>query len=237
MGSFNYGEWYEILKCQNCDKVELRVHSYHQGFSEEEVPTVYKTLYPEPIIIPDGLPRKVKAEYERAIKARHGDSNGYGVLLGRVLESVFHDKKAKGKMLGQQLQDMAARKMLPPETLAFADKLNKLRVVGAHFSVGKLTPKDIPIMEKLTKVILEYVYSAPFIMKQAEKAVKKVNGEKKTSRKVFKVGNVTVQPADSLHIVPTIGNSTVQPIGSMPNWRRRMRKSLGGKNIIIGEKK
>ncbi|HEY3761956.1 MAG TPA: DUF4145 domain-containing protein [Verrucomicrobiae bacterium] len=183
VGGFNYGEWYEVLKCQSCEKVELRVHSYHQALTEEESPTVYKTIYPEAIAIPVGLPKKVKNEYEKALQARHGDSNGYGVLLGRVLEAVFHDKKAKGKMLGQQLQDLAKRNRLPQETLAFAAKLNSFRIVGAHFNKGKLTPKEIPIMEKLTKVILEYVYSAPYIMKQAEKTISKLDNKKLKKRK------------------------------------------------------
>ena len=170
------GECYQLLQCQNCEKPELRNYYYHE-FTEEQ-PYDYTTLYPESIIPPRGLPKKVREEYERAVKARHGDSNGYGVLLGRVLESVCQDKKAKGKMIGEQLKDLADRNELPAEIITFAEKLNRLRVFGAHFNVGKLTAKDIPIMENLIKVILEYVYSAPFIIKQAERAIKKVDGKK-----------------------------------------------------------
>lgn len=166
------GKLYEIFKCQSCDKIELAVHDYHEGMDNVEMFKTYKTLYPAPVSLPEGLPAKVKKEYQRALKARHGDSNGYGVLLGRVLEAVFHDKKAKGKMLGQQLKYLAEQNLLPKETLAFASKLNELRVVGAHFKKGELTPKDILIMERLIKSILEYVYTAPYIMNAAKKAVK-----------------------------------------------------------------
>ena len=224
VGSFHYGKWYEILKCQGCDEVELRVHSYHQGFDEIEFPTEYTTLYPAAQTIPEGLPTKVKKEYVQALKARHGDLNGYGVLLGRVLESVFHDKKAKGRMLGDQLQDMANRKQLPAEALAFAHSLNKLRVVGAHFNVGKLTPKEIPIMETLTKVILEYVYSTPFIIKRAEKAINKLDGKKDKSPNKPVLGNVlsTKLPVPICRkIVKTIPLGVFNGISiEMPNWQQ-----------------
>jgi Domain of unknown function (DUF4145) len=221
VGVFEYGERYELLKCQGCEKIELEAHSYHEGMDEPIFN--FRTLYPEPIIIPKGLPNKVKEEYQNALKARHGNSNGYGVLLGRVLEAVFHDKKAKGKMIGEQLKDLAQRNVLPNETLAFAKQLNKLRVKGAHFSVGKLTPKDIPIMEKLTKVILEYVYVAPFIMKEAEKAVNKANGVRKISPKDLTIGNNTVLPAHLQNFLK-IGNETVSPPGFIPLWKKRMTK-------------
>ena len=235
-GSFNYGEWYEIVKCQNCEEVELRVHSYHHAFSEEECPTVYKTLYPIAHRIPDGLPKKVKEEYERALKARHGDSNGYGVLLGRVLESVFHDKKAKGKMLGQQLEDMAGRNQLPKEALAFADKLNSLRIVGAHFNVGKLTEKEIPIMEKLTKVILEYVYSAPHIIKQAEKIIK-TKKNRNSSNVKSPITPVTATKQIYLpirqYIITEMPSGDFKEISTeMTNWARRFRDFVKSEQLI-----
>ena len=234
LGNFNCGEWYEILTCQNCEKVELRVHSYHHGLSEEEMPTVYKTLYPSSHSIPDGLPKRVRQEYELALKARHGDSNAYGVLLGRVLEAVFHDKKAKGYMLGQQLKDLAERNALPPEIITFAEKLNKLRAFGAHFNAGKLTAKDVPIMEKLAKVILESVYSAPHIIRQAEKAINKVDNKKtKVSRNVNIKNTTKVSAPFRRMLVNEVPLGDFEEISiRMPDWESTFLELIEHRKLI-----
>jgi hypothetical protein len=206
-GEYVYGKWYETLKCQSCEQVELRYFEYDPDSLSGPEPITYFSLYPLQPEIPEGLPPKVKKEYQLALKARHGDSNGYGVWLGRVLEAVCQDKKAKGRMIGQQLQDLANRNVLPKEILAYASKLNSLRIAGAHFNVGKLSKKDIPIMERLTRTILEYVYTAPHIMKQAEKAVKKLGGNKGRSQ--------TPPPPPQRKLIPPVRRIMVERAPSL----------------------
>jgi hypothetical protein len=91
---------------------------------------------------------------------------------------VCQDKKAEGDKLGSQIGDLAEKNILPREIINLARKLNRLRVFGAHAKEGDLNAKDVPIMERLIKVILEYIYSTPHIIKKAEKAIHKRDGKK-----------------------------------------------------------
>ena len=59
----------------------------------------YKTLYPVSSKVPLGLPAKIQKEYEIAVKVRGISANLYGVSMGRVLELVCEDRKAKGDNL------------------------------------------------------------------------------------------------------------------------------------------
>jgi hypothetical protein len=171
------GECYELLKCPKCDEVELQSYSYCDAY--DDAPYFdYKTLYPSPPQIPMGLPKKIQAEYESALIQKRGSPNAYGVLMGRVLELVCDDKNAKGKTLGNKLSNLASRKEFPPDMQTAAWHLNSLRIFGAHATVGNLTAKEVPIVENLTRAILEYLYSAPHLVKEAEKALNKLKGRK-----------------------------------------------------------
>jgi hypothetical protein len=46
--------------------------------------------------------------------------------------------------------------------------LRQFRNVGAHAELGELTKEEAPILENLTRAILEYVSSAPLLIAQAD---------------------------------------------------------------------
>ena len=96
------------------------------------------------------------------------DPNAYAVLIGRVLELVCSDRKAKGNSLNNKLQDLADRQEIPEKLVGVADGLRNFRNVGAHPSLGELTESEIPILDDLSKAILEYVYTAPYLAAKAE---------------------------------------------------------------------
>jgi hypothetical protein len=106
--------------------------------------------------------------------------NAYGVLLGRVLELVCEDRQAKGDSLHKKLQDLSTRGEIPTKLVDVARSLKDLRNVGAHASLGNLTADEVPILEDLTRAILEYVYGAPAL---AEAAVKRLNTLRRRSKK------------------------------------------------------
>jgi len=53
------------------------------------------------------------------------------------------------------------------------------------YSVGKLTPVGVPILAKLCSAILEYVYSAPKLVREAEECLDHLHAiqRKRKSRK------------------------------------------------------
>jgi hypothetical protein len=159
------GDVYQLLLCMTSDKVSLRQYYYHSGRDEYSTPAV---LYPTRSESVAGLPPTISKAYESAIRVSRVDANAYGVLLGRVLELVCHDKSAQGKSLYAMLEDLSSRGDIPVTVLNIAQSLRSLRNVGAHASLGELTEDEVPILDKLCRVILEYVYAAPELVAQAQ---------------------------------------------------------------------
>jgi hypothetical protein len=176
------GNVYEILKCPACEGVTLRSYYYVEGMEGEEVE--YKILYPVTSnLSPLGLPEPIRKAYEAAVNVRTIDANAYGVLIRRVLEMVCDDRKAAGDNLYKQLQDLAQKNEIPEKLVAVADGLRNLGNVGAHASLGELTPAEVPILDALCKAILEYIYSAPYLAAQAEDRFRQIARKIRQPRK------------------------------------------------------
>ncbi len=97
-------------------------------------------------------------------------------------EMVCEDRAAKGHSLNEKLGDLASRQEIPTKLVAVATKLRHFGNVAAHAGLGELTTEEIPILDDLTCAILEYVYSAPHLVDQADKrlqALKSKSGKKK----------------------------------------------------------
>lgn len=165
--SWNAGDVYELLRCPACESVTLRSYYWHDlAMDPSEVE--FKTLYPSGVDRPVGLPDSIARALDAARNVRNIDANSYGVSLGRVLELVCQDRNATGNYLADKLGDLASKGEIPEKLVGVANRLKDLRNVGAHPTLGELTPAELPILDRLCLAILEYVYSAPYIAQQAE---------------------------------------------------------------------
>jgi hypothetical protein len=173
---WNESTHYELLKCPACSGIVLRTFFWHDGYMDDAEGPTYKVLYPSERPKPRGLPKTVATDYEAAQRVKNLSPNAYGVLLGRVLELVCEDRSAKGRSLHEKLKDLASKNEIPTKLVDVAQSLKDLRNVGAHAALGDLTPGEVPILEDLTRAILEYVYSAPAL---AEAAVKSLDALKR----------------------------------------------------------
>jgi len=160
------GDIYELLLCPACNQVLLRSTYYHDGYDPEVME--YKILYPTDATAPEGLPQSIARAYEAARKVRSIDANAYAVLLGRVLELVCEDRQATGSNFYRKLEDLAAKGEIPEKLVSVGHGLRNFRNVGAHAALGDLTSAEAPILDALTRAILEYVYSAPLLAQKAE---------------------------------------------------------------------
>ena len=165
--SWEAGVVYQLHLCSACEGISLRSYRWHD-LAMDPSDIEFETLYPLQSERPAGLPDEIGRAYDAARKVRNVDPNAYGVLLGRLLELVCQDRNATGKSLGNKLKDLASRHEIPDKLRGVAEGLRNLRNVGAHPTLGELTPAELPIMDNLCRAILEYVYSAPFFAKQAE---------------------------------------------------------------------
>ena len=77
------------------------------------------------------------------------------------------------------MDDLSRKGEIPEKLVKVADNLRHLRNVGAHADLGELTQSDEPVLSSLFNAILEYVYSAPYLVQKAEDQLKKLKESKK----------------------------------------------------------
>ena len=165
--SWEAGPIYEVLLCPACQGILFRSYYWHDT-AMDPADIEYKVLYPTKGSEPMGLPDKIQRAYEAAQKVRTIDVNAYGVLVGRLIELICEDRQATGMTLAAKLKDLSKKGEIPEKLMPVANSLRNLRNVGAHPALGELTPVELPILDNLCKAIVEYVYSAPFLVAQAE---------------------------------------------------------------------
>jgi uncharacterized protein YbaR (Trm112 family) len=169
--NWSAGPIYEMLVCPACEGVTLTKFNFND-VDPEEIDN--EVLYPIDDSLPAGLPSSVAKAYEAARLVRNIDANAFGVLLGRVLELVCHDRSASGRSLSEQLHDLAAKGEIPAKLVEVANGLRGMRNIGAHPSLGELTQAEVPILDDLARAILEYVYSAPLLAQKAAERMAKL---------------------------------------------------------------
>jgi hypothetical protein len=172
------GNIYELVLCPACKQVSLRSTYYHDAYDPEDMD--YTLLYPSSETAPEGLPQSIAKAYEAARRVRNIDANAFAVLLGRVLELVCEDRQATGRDLYAKLQDLAAKREIPEKLVDVGHGLRNLRNVGAHAVLGELTSAEAPILDALTRAILEYVYSAPLLAQMAERRLDQLRQARST---------------------------------------------------------
>ena len=163
------GDVYQLLKCPACSGVILRKYYWHSFQDEGGRDAEIEVLYPVTRCNPEGLPPSIAKAFTATQRVRNVDPNAYGVLAGRVLELVCVDRNAQGHFLGHKLDDLAKRGEIPSKLVKVANGLKNLRNVAAHAALGELTTAEVPILEELTRAILEYVYRAPHLALMAER--------------------------------------------------------------------
>jgi len=146
---------YELCTCPVCRRVTLRSYYWHEFMDDADV--LFEILYPAAERIQNGLPPEVRKAYESAQNVRHIDPNAYGVLLGRVLDIVCEDRGASGDTLDQKLTSLHKNGEIPEKLVAVAAGVRRLRNVGAHADLGELTEEELPVLNDLTRAILDYV--------------------------------------------------------------------------------
>jgi len=95
------------------------------------------------------------------------------------LDIVCQDRNADGEDLNEKLEDLSNKGEIPSKLVAVTASLRKLRNVGAHADLGELTAKEAPLLDDLCRAILEYVYSAPYLVKKAEEKLQELKKVKK----------------------------------------------------------
>ena len=154
------------------------LYSWHDGMHNAQE-TSYDFLYPQNASYPIGLPEKILKAFKSAEKVKSIDFNAYAILTRRLLELVCLDRNATGKTLATMLKDLASKNEIPDKLVKVASGLKDFGNIGAHAGSGELTEKEVPIVNALCMAILEYVYSAPYLVTIAEDKLKEIKSKSK----------------------------------------------------------
>jgi hypothetical protein len=162
----------DVILCEPCGNILVRKSPVDDRF--EDVPDV-ETVYPESGGLVEYLPELIATAYQNALRVRNiGDA--YAVLLGKLLELVCLDQRASGKNLAEGLRNLGAASVLPPQLVDAANSIRSLRNIGAHASTGGIDEDDVPILDSLTKAVLEYVYVGPRLISRAKERIDRRRG-------------------------------------------------------------
>jgi hypothetical protein len=158
--SIQHGWVHRMSICSVCKRA-----SFDRVFTHDGEPEEMEVLYPEPILVPDGLPTTVAAEYGAALKERRRNPNGYAALLGRVLDAICTDKRIGSHrpngspiFLGKRLSMLVTQ-----ENLSAVEGATGLRNITSHADLGALLPEDVPYLDALIRYILDHLYVIPAV--------------------------------------------------------------------------
>lgn len=163
-------QYWQILECPACRKNTLREGYFNDHFSDEGI--IYKIIFPLSNNKNFNLPNAIRAAYNAAQKVKYIDSNAFAVLLGRLLDTICEDKKARGKTLFDRINDLATKSIIPDQVAKLAFGLKDFRNIGAHANLGSLSQAEIPIIEEITEIILDYVYNTPMLIENVKAKIK-----------------------------------------------------------------
>ena len=146
---------YRLFRCQICEDAIL----YRVNTSKAVQPA--EQLWPSTESLAVEAPQRVRQIYEeaRAIKVR--SPNSFVVQIGRALEAVMNDKKAKGRGLYQKLKWFVDEGQLPEVFAEMTDISRLLRNLGAHDADKDVTLEDAETVDEFFRAVIEYLYVAP----------------------------------------------------------------------------
>jgi hypothetical protein len=168
---YEAGTYWELLRCDACEKVSLRSVDWHEFMEEVE----WTLLYPQAAVATvDGLPANISRAWASAQRVKRVDANAYAVLVRRVLELVCADNAATGRDLAAKLSDLASKGKIPGPLAAIAHNARNFGNIGAHASLGDLRQSEARLLDELCVAVLEHVYTAPLLVTKAQAALERL---------------------------------------------------------------
>lgn len=164
-----YKKW-NLHLCPICKEMTLERIT---AFSEETEPNGrpiynYEYVYPQQSNYSKFIPKVVNDAFEAALKVSKLDGAICIMALRRTLEKMCKEKGATGNDLFKKLKDLQSRSVLPPIMDKISYILRKEGNSAAHADDVEFDPETVSLMIEFTRVVLDYVYSLPAKIQQAQ---------------------------------------------------------------------
>lgn len=168
---------FDTLECGNCAGYVMVLwsaseHGYGNGlFDYRVLPWPLKfEKYPEHW--PDSIGR-FWLQAKRNINGENWDATA--VMARSALQIALRDRGAKGQNLKQEIDDLAAKGILPPIMKDWSDHVRELGNDSAHPNPEQspTNPQDAQDILRFLDFLLEYLYSLPHQIQQYRERGKK----------------------------------------------------------------
>lgn len=127
---------YYLTRCKTCFCISLFWDSEvdeHQGRLEEAT-----ICYPKQKYFGDEVPESIIKTYEEAKRIKHISPTSFAVMIRRGLEFLCLDKRATGRTLNKQLENLSKTGVIPQTLFEMVDTIRFLGNQGAHATVYKI---------------------------------------------------------------------------------------------------
>lgn len=164
-----YKRW-DLYLCPVCKEVTLeRITSFSEEIEPNGRPIYhYEFIYPHNTHNNEYIPKAVNDAFEAAIKVSKLDGAICIMGLRRTLEKMCKDKGATGDDLFRKLKDLQLKSILPPIMDKISYILRKEGNSAAHADDIEFDTETVSLMIEFTMVVLDYVYSLPAKIQQAQ---------------------------------------------------------------------
>ena len=154
---------YTIFECATCTEISLYTYLEPLGFESATL------AYPTGDSLHESVPKEVASNFREAKRIQTISPNGFAVLVRRALEALCDDRKVPQGSLGKRLAALANKGEIPPILAEISSVLRSLGNSGAHNMNQRVTVPMTWAMDEFFRALVEYVYVAPFRLREFKK--------------------------------------------------------------------
>lgn len=160
---------WKLFQCPVCLKPVLISEYTFCGMPDEY--SQIQNEYPAVNICYDGVPYKIKAAFESAVKTKGIDSAICLLSLRRTLEMICKDKNARGRDLETKIDDLVQQKVLPEMMRDACWIIRQNGNDAAHADDVTFTEYEVTEVIEYVATITNYLYSMPTRMTKLRKRI------------------------------------------------------------------
>jgi hypothetical protein len=119
-------------------------------------------VYPKSEDLPQSVPKAISNIYRKAVKLRKANPDAFATQIRRAVEALCKDRGAtRGKDLEKKLHQLKDMGEIPERLAEVTHMLRLLGNIGAHETAKVIEPSQVNTIDKLFRLLVDYVYVVP----------------------------------------------------------------------------
>ena len=157
--------YFDTLKCGNCANFLMAFWSAGSTLYDYRVLPWHIGEFK----IPEAWPKEVGRFWQQAKRASaRGDLDAAAVMTRSAMQAALRARDVSGRTLRDEIDNLAAKGLLPPVMKEWAHELRLLGNSSAHPDEGEPAPekKDVADVLRFLEQLLTYLFSLPNLIAQ-----------------------------------------------------------------------